>query len=114
MDEKEDRTDILEKKIDILENMMIHLHGHLEHILEKIEFHDLRLCSLGNILSNSKLLENTTVKDIDNFFNPNIDFPFMAECYTPINEKDKEKNDKRIKKLSDIKSGSIDRLIDDI
>lgn len=108
MDKLEEMINSLENRIDKLENMIVHLHDHLEYILEKIEFHDSRLCGLGNVLLNSRLLKNATDKDIDTFLNPDINYIDIVESYTPINEEDKKDHEERIKKLRNITDNSVD------
>lgn len=114
MDKLEERIDSLENRIDKLENMIVHLHDHLEYILEKIEFHDSRLCGLGNVLLNSRLLKNATNKDIDGFLNPDINYIDIERSYTPINEEDKKEHVERIKKLRNITDSPIGKLLDNL
>lgn len=114
MDKLEERVNNLENRIDKLENMIVHLHDHLEYILEKIEFHDSRLCGLGNVLLNSRLLKNATDKDIDGFLNPDINYIDIEKSYTPINEEDKKDHEERIKKLRNVAESPIDRLLDSL
>lgn len=99
----EDTLEDIYKRLDRLEKVMEHIHGHLEYILENIGKHDERLTMLGQLL-----LSDATDKELDNFLNPNIDYLDIEKSYTPISDRDKKEHEKRFNKFH-----KIDKIFED-
>lgn len=77
-------TDIvnrLENRLETLENMVIHIHEHLESLKVVLNRHDVRLMNISN----------TDDLNID------INRVDELEQYSPINEEDRLKNAKKLK-----------------